>query len=93
MFFGGFGCEPGYENCGYDQESYVSYIDDFGAATYQNQKLRLVFKFMLRACSVSFMILIQYSCSLFLTGQHIFEKQSESNGPMGNDQQWRLQYH
>jgi len=86
MFFGGFGCEPGYKNCGYDQESYVSYIDNF-AATYQNQKLRLVFKFMLRACFLSFIIL-----KPLLIGQHIFEKQSKSNGPMGNDQQRRLQY-
>ena len=25
MLFGGFGCEPGYENCGHGQDSYVSY--------------------------------------------------------------------
>ena len=55
MLFGGFGCEPGYENCGYDQESYVSYIDKWGAATYQNQKLRRVFKFMLQVRFVTFM--------------------------------------
>ena len=47
MLFGGFGCEPGYENCGYDQESYVTYVDTRGATTYQNEKLRRVFKFIL----------------------------------------------
>ena len=73
MLFGGFGCEPGYENCGYDQESYVSYIDAWGAATYQNQKLRRVFKFMLQARSAE-----PYS-------QHILKTHSQSNGSMGND--------
>ena len=37
MLFGGFGCEPGYKNCGYDQESFLSYIDQHGAYTYNMQ--------------------------------------------------------
>ena len=49
MLFGGFGCESRYENCGYDQESYVNYIDpySFGATTYKNEKIRQVLEFMI----------------------------------------------
>ena len=39
MMFGGFGCEPGWKNCGYDQESYVSHIDSWGAYSYQNENV------------------------------------------------------
>ena len=86
MLFGGFGCEPGYENCGYDQESYVTYIDKWGAGTYQNQKLRWVFKFILRAHFVSLMDLSpHFNWLTEPSSKHIFENPSQSNGSMGND--------
>lgn len=86
MLFGGFGCEPGYENCGYDQESYVTYVDTRGATTYQNEKLRRVFKFILWARFVTFMDLSpHFDWSTQPSSKYVFENSSQSNGPMGND--------